>query len=159
MEFRVMNRHQAEQYVSQKRDEKYAVISISNVHGDRVFLQKIAVPDCGMIACLSLAFDDVYIGESYGIAMTDFQAQAIIGFVEGKLDKVDFFIVHCEAGQSRSAGVAAALSKWINGEDWDYFLNPKYTPNSYCYQIILKWVCPEKLAIKEVIYLKNAEKI
>ena len=100
MEFRVMSRHLAEQYVSQKHDEKYAVISISNVRGDRAFLQKIAVPDCGMIACLNLAFDDVYIGESWGVAMTDFQAQAIIAFVEGKLDKVDFFIVHCEAGCS-----------------------------------------------------------
>lgn len=60
-----------------------------------------------------------------------------------------FFIVHCEAGQSRSAGVAAALSKWINGEDWDYFLNPKYTPNSYCYQTILKWAFPEKPMTKK----------
>lgn len=34
MEFRVMSRHMAEQYVSQKYDEKYAVISISNVRGD-----------------------------------------------------------------------------------------------------------------------------
>ena len=47
--------------------------------------------------------------------MTDFQAQAIIAFVEGKLDKVDFFIVHCEAGCSRFADVAAALSKWRIG--------------------------------------------
>lgn len=93
MEFRVMSRHLAEQYVSQKHDEKYAVISISNVRGDRAFLQKIAVPDCGMITCLNLAFDDVYIGESYGVAMTDFQAQAIIAFVESKLDKVESFIV------------------------------------------------------------------
>lgn len=149
MEFRVMSRHMAEQYVSQKHDEKYAVISISNVRGDRAFLQKIAVPDCGMIACLNLAFDDVYIGESYGVAMTDVQAQAIIAFVESKLDKVDFFIVHCEAGRSRSAGVAAALSKWINGEDWDYFLDPKYTPNSYCYQTILEWAFLEKPITKE----------
>lgn len=46
-------------------------------------------------------------------------------------------IVHCEAGVSRSAGVAAALLKYA-GEDQNQILkNPKYRSNMTCYRMVL----------------------
>ena len=52
-------------------------------------------------------------------------------------NKVDKFIVHCEAGVSRSAGVGAAIMKALNGDDWDVFKNPLKCPNMKCYRTVL----------------------
>lgn len=47
--------------------------------------------------------------------------------------------VHCDAGVSRSAGVAAALQKYFNGDDSKYFANDgKYFPNMLCYKKTLE---------------------
>ena len=57
---------------------------------------------------------------------------------------VEIVIVHCDAGQSRSPAVAAALSKFYNGDDSIYFSSgsmyglPRYTPNMLVYKILLE---------------------
>lgn len=48
------------------------------------------------------------------------------------------FIVQCDAGVSRSAGVAAALMKYFNGDDAPIFNNPQYCPNMRCYRMVLE---------------------
>jgi hypothetical protein len=45
--------------------------------------------------------------------------------------------VHCGAGVSRSAGVAAALGKWLNNDDGFIFNNFSYCPNFTCYRLVL----------------------
>lgn len=62
-------------------------------------------------------------------------AKKIVDFVSRYKDKI--IIVHCDAGQSRSAGVAAALSKYYNNDDSEYFDNPRFTPNMWCYKLML----------------------
>jgi len=52
------------------------------------------------------------------------------------VQKITHFIIHCQAGISRSAACGAALSKIYNKSD-DYFFN-YYHPNRYIYQTILK---------------------
>ena len=39
---------------------------------------------------------------------------------ERKKDEVEDFVIHCEAGMSRSPGVALALSEILNGVDSNY---------------------------------------
>lgn len=51
-------------------------------------------------------------------------------------DKVSQIIVHCDAGISRSAGVAAAISKFFNNDDMIFFTTI-YTPNMTCYSEVL----------------------
>ena len=46
-------------------------------------------------------------------------------------------IIQCDAGVSRSAGVAGALMKYYNGDDSEIFENPKYRPNMRCYRTML----------------------
>jgi predicted protein tyrosine phosphatase len=46
-------------------------------------------------------------------------------------------IVHCEAGISRSAATAAALSKHYNGDDSWVWSAPRYNPNKLVYRVLL----------------------
>lgn len=52
-------------------------------------------------------------------------------------------IVHCDAGTSRSAGVAAAILKAYTGDDSQIFDNPKYKPNMLCYRTVLNELMKE----------------
>lgn len=47
-------------------------------------------------------------------------------------------IVHCDAGLSRSAGVAAAIMKHFNDDDSPVFDSGKYYPNTWCYRLTLE---------------------
>ena len=50
---------------------------------------------------------------------------------------VDTFVCHCDAGISRSSGVAAALSKHYNGTDLKFFNSYIYRPNMLVYTKVL----------------------
>jgi predicted protein tyrosine phosphatase len=66
-------------------------------------------------------------------------AQQIAAFMQAKLKAfpdLPLVLCHCEAGISRSAGVAAALSKLLTGDDEFYF--KRYHPNRLVYKTILK---------------------
>lgn len=46
-------------------------------------------------------------------------------------------VIHCTAGKSRSAAVAAALHLVLNGNDKPIFGNPQYRPNILVYRHVL----------------------
>ena len=52
-------------------------------------------------------------------------------------------IVHCDAGISRSAGVAAGILKAMTGDDSQIFDNPAYRPNMHCYRVTMAAMIPE----------------
>ena len=47
-------------------------------------------------------------------------------------------IVHCDAGISRSAGVAAGILKAKTGDDSQVFDDPGFCPNRHCYRVTLQ---------------------
>jgi len=63
-------------------------------------------------------------------------AKSIVEFVKKHIDDIEMIICQCDAGISRSAAVAAALSKCIHGNDEYYFKH--YLPNSLVYKTILE---------------------
>lgn len=63
-------------------------------------------------------------------------AQTILKFVDKWINQVEEIVVHCDAGRSRSAGVAAALSKIYTGNDMRFFR--EFTPNMHIYRTIFK---------------------
>ena len=67
-------------------------------------------------------------------AMTDEDALKIKEFVLKWKDKVDTIIVHCDAGVSRSAGVAAGILDGLDIDSSQIFDNNRYLPNSLCYR-------------------------
>lgn len=87
---------------------------------------------------ITLAFDDVttYCQGYYPI--TEQQARKIAKFVMRYKDsRVEQIVVHCDAGISRSAGVAAAIAQYLNGNDDDFFVRSPYHPNMTCYSKVL----------------------
>ena len=133
MEFAVMNRHLAYKYAYTDHVETSAIISISSVDRDKPNLPIRRAN--GIKTILYLYFDDVESGPN---AITHDDAKQIILFADNAAKmKVDRFIVHCEAGVSRSAGVCAAVKKYLGYDDDDIFDNPKYFPDMRCYRTVL----------------------
>jgi predicted protein tyrosine phosphatase len=114
-------------------DFKHIMISIS-CPNDPVELPNSA----NRISVLFLKFHDFNKPiEGYKI-FDEEDAKRIIDFVNmNQGSKEDWkLVVHCDAGISRSAGVAAALSKIFNDDDKYFFKH--YLPNSLVYNTILK---------------------
>lgn len=65
-------------------------------------------------------------------------AVTIVALVKKHLQQAQKIIVHCTAGKSRSAAVAASLMKCITGDDNFIFKNPKYKPNMRVYRMIIE---------------------
>ena len=87
------------------------------------------------MARCKVKFDDVERGAANCITEAD--ALKIVSFVAEEEKCIDKLIVHCEAGVSRSAGVAAAIMKALYDDDRPVFNNPRYVPNMTCYRTVL----------------------
>jgi len=90
------------------------------------------------IDCLPLVFYDAErLHTGVDVLFNEKMAREILNFLE-KHKNINLIYVNCEAGISRSSGVAAALSKIYNGIDDKYFDSRKYIPNMLVYSTIIK---------------------
>jgi len=125
-----MNRDQMKDY---KCDKTHILISIKDP--DTSDIEIVKRENC--FGHLNLAFHDfdkVY--KDYKIFSKE-DAKRILVFVRLTVPvKIEVIICQCEAGISRSAGVAGALSKIINGDDKAIFRH--YLPNMLVYRTILE---------------------
>lgn len=139
MEILVMGRAAAIQYCRQKHSASAAIVSISDpnmVYTSEPYITR----GNGVSAILSLSFcdadepgKDVYGHETDGRdLMSDEAAMRVARFVKEHTN--ERLIIHCDAGISRSAGVAAAISKHCIGYDDEYFYSCRYRPNMWCYR-------------------------
>ena len=135
IDIRILNRKEAKKFSCESHDFKTAIISITDTDKADVIFEKNEVN--GIRAVLRLKFDDVERDYKNEHCITKEDAESIVKFVNKNKNKVDKFIVHCEAGVSRSAGVGAAIMKALNGDDWDVFKNPLKCPNMKCYRTVL----------------------
>lgn len=115
----------------------YSIISIQENHGDVGFgFEYKAGGRC--VSALNISFsdcDDKLVGSEMKL-MTDEDALRIKEFIENIPDEVEDLIIHCHAGVSRSAAVAAAISLVYKGDDKKYFSS--HVPNRYVYRKVLK---------------------
>ena len=135
IDIRILNRKEAKKFSCESHDFKTAIISITDTDKSDVIFEKNEAN--GIKAVLRLKFDDVERDYKNEHCITKEDAENIVKFVNKNKNKVDKFIVHCEAGVSRSAGVGAAIMKALNGDDWDVFKNPLKCPNMKCYRTVL----------------------
>ncbi len=155
MKIKVLSRQSMEEF---KSDENHIVISISDPNSEKVKI--ISKP----IDILSLQFHDMdkilvkrkncKICDGTGKSkifnnercyncidmditfFNELNAEKILDFVSTYALDIDLIVIHCEAGISRSAGVAGALALIYNKEDQYYFDN--YLPNMLVYRKIIK---------------------
>ena len=133
MIIQIMSRSNAIKYSEAQHDETAAIISISDI--DKSFPVLENNTNNGIVARCKVKFDDVERGANNCITKTD--ALKIVAFVLETALSQDRLIVHCEAGVSRSAGVAAAIMKALTGDDKEVFNNPRYVPNMTCYRAVI----------------------
>lgn len=79
--------------------------------------------------------DDRHIDSGIQNLFDEHHARQVKEFYE-RHKELKGILVNCEAGISRSAGVAAALSKVANGKDKSYF--SVYIPNRRVYRMVLE---------------------
>lgn len=158
MKIKVLSRQAMEEF---KSDEKHIVISISDPSSDKVKIisrpidvlslqfhdvDKPLIARDKCTACKGTGYLPIYKNINNGHCyrctnmldiklFTDEDAKSILNFVELCKNGVDLIVVHCEAGISRSAGVAGALSLIMNGSDQYYF--DKFLPNIFVYRRLL----------------------
>jgi len=137
MEFLVLSRLEIGDFST---DKKHIIISIMDPNDSE---GPAKIPENkNNIGILTLAFHDLD-GKAFPQPPTEYilfdskMAKQIIDFVNNFiLWDLELIVCQCEAGISRSAGVAAALAKCINGNDKYFFEH--YIPNSLVYSLILK---------------------
>ncbi len=149
MKVTVMSRWDAVFYCYNPHTEPAVMISISDPH-----MQYAAAPFCSeenkVLQILSLCFadadepgPDIY---GYDAKVEDLMRDedaAKVGELLRTYPDTDV-IVHCDAGISRSAGVAAAILKHTTGDDSSIFENGLYDPNRWCYQKTLQALTAEQ---------------
>ena len=133
MEFYVYSRQKAKSE-SYRLKVPTLIISITDPFGSlNTFAQ-----NRNIVSICRVQFDDVT-RENAGpddILMRVQDAQKIRDYVRAYADKVECIIVHCEAGISRSAGVMAAIQKYLLGDDSEIFNSNLYLPNEHCYRLM-----------------------
>ncbi|MDR2600816.1 MAG: hypothetical protein LBC73_11150 [Oscillospiraceae bacterium] len=89
---------------------------------------------------LRLEFDDVedneYVDRKRYIHINEEQAEQIVDFVYKHYNDIKRFLIHCEAGASRSATVAVALSEHFEKHDNNIWNDKRYFPNNHVYSLL-----------------------
>lgn len=137
----ITNRRTAEAVARTLRERNRAGAFLS-IHGTDEREPDLSTP--GGSSCY-LCFDDVEDDSIPGCTpMSDAQATLAANFLEDlATSDTTTLIVHCSAGISRSAGVAAAIHDaqgWpvANARDNDVFRDGKFAPNMHCYRTMLR---------------------
>lgn len=131
MKFLVLSREKIEEA---QITEKHIVISIRDPYTAKARLPK----SIYRLKTLYLEFSDIdkHFPNTSCILFNSRIAQKILNLVDKYKNKVEVIVCQCEAGISRSAGVAAALSRIINQDDYIYF--KRFIPNRTVYRTILE---------------------
>lgn len=97
------------------------------------------------------------------------QAKTFAEYIKSLDTNVTDIYVCCQAGESRSPGLAAAVYHYYGLDPHDVFRNPKYHPNVLCFRLLTEalGVPVEDVLIDQLIYenqqafklaIKNARK-
>jgi len=135
LKFLVLSRQEIELY--KPPNKKHIVISIADPEAKTYAKIPNSNFRLGVLQLRFPDFDREWEGYKYNYLVFNQQfAKEILAFVNYWKYTTQLIICQCEAGISRSAGVAGALAKILNGDD-NYFFK-HYLPNKLVYNTILK---------------------
>ena len=129
MQFLVLGRAEVR---TVKPDLPYIVVSITDSGAPEAVVAE--SPHC--LGVLRLQFHDADRAQRDRVTVTADDARAVVRFVRQHRDAARLIVCQCEAGISRSAGVAAALSKWLQDDDTPFF--ERFIPNRLVYRTVLE---------------------
>ena len=134
MDFIICSREQAKK-MSYKLRDPTLIISVTDPDKSP---NRFANNPCIRAIC-RVSFDDILLHEEGNglFAMQSSDAKKIREYVDRYMKEVGCILVHCEAGVSRSAGIMAAIQRYIIGSDNVIFDSPKYRPNIHCYRTMI----------------------
>lgn len=148
----VKNRHQAE--TENSIEEPHLIISFYSPHrAEKTHRGPARV--CKLPSTLEvvrICCDDLSHAPREGGATANMLDVAVLFSMSNAMDianhifelKPETVMCHCDAGQSRSAGAAAAIEKFFEGDDSHWYPSgtpygpPEYTPNSLVYRLTLE---------------------
>lgn len=113
-------------------EEPHIVISVTDPGVGDVKLH----PDSNVVDVLRLKFYDIDRLIDGIQQMTHEQATQIINFVLKHKTNVKTIVCHCEAGFSRSPGIASILCLWLEGTDSPFY--KQHQPNSWVRRLLLR---------------------
>lgn len=134
----VLNRMKAERLTYTDYSSDKVIISISTPGDEKAEFDSNnkTIKDILYLEFYDISYNSQEVFKGYE-PMSDEDAVKIRDFVLKWKGKVDTIWVHCDAGISRSAGVAAGILE-VLGEDNSYIFDSKmYFPNLLCYRKIL----------------------
>ena len=138
MKFKTFSRELIQTYIP---DENCLIISVSDPDSEPITLNV----NKFVKGVLRLSFHDIdnipddllsTINEMGLVLFSRNHADKIIKFVKRNLSEISFIACNCEAGVSRSRGIAAALSKVLTGDDSKVFQRGR--PNMRVRKLILE---------------------
>ena len=114
--------------------------------------------DCAKLPsnCVVQIFDDVD-REVTGRSLTREQAHTYASYIQSLAANTDVIICACNAGESRSAALCAALCEYYGmSSDWIWD-SPYYHPNMYVFDLFTKELGVEVADIrKEELFFRNS---
>ncbi len=130
-----LSKAQAEDWTSQ---EPYAVISFYTPGTRPAHLPDF--PECQGVLYVCVHDVDTVVRTPTGeiwFPMLEGEVDRIVKFVRAHQDQVKHWVVHCEAGISRSAGCAAALAEHFEGDKAHFFRSDLvYSPNRHILSLL-----------------------
>lgn len=135
MEFVILNKSKAQRLSYTDYSSDKVIISIRTPGDEKAKFDSNnkTIKDILYLEFYDISYNSQEIFKGYA-PMTDEDAVKIKDFVLKWKDKVDTIWVHCDAGISRSAGVAAGILEAF-GEDTSFIFDSKmYFPNLLCYR-------------------------
>ncbi len=128
MKFQVLGRASVREVVPEL---PHVLVSITDIENPEAELSDAPT----RLATLRLQFHDADRDGAGFTLLSEEDARGIVEFVRAHRDRIRLIVCQCEAGISRSAGCAAALSKWLNGDDEAFFR--LFHPNRWVYRRVL----------------------
>ncbi len=116
---------------AEKRDT-YAIISIQDSHTGGFGVHFAPNHFCKDV--LTLLIDDTVKEVDGAVLFNETHARRIIDFIKKNRDKVDTLVIHCYAGQSRSAAVGAFAMEYLGQDSSDFIQN--HRPNPYILKLL-----------------------
>lgn len=136
--FVILDRPDAVRYCYKDHEDRSIIVSINSSYSKAAYLTK--TKENGIIAILPLWFDDITCLIDGCVLFDDSMAHNIIQFVNTWKYEADTFVVHCDAGISRSAAVCAAIRRHLGLEDMSIFDNYRYNPNPLVYYTMMEQI-------------------